>query len=409
MLVGKAPCGLRYAVRRSGRAVGYCSLTIKCGTRDEGGHHSGIAHFTEHTIFKGTSRKSAKVINSYLDKLGGDLNAFTTKEEIVLHSTVLKEDLGKAASLLLELATCPVFPDEEIAIEKGVVIDEISSYKDSPADDVYDKFEEALLAGHPLGRPILGTAASVKRISAQELREFVKERLTPGNMALAVVADIDEKKMEQGVLRLAEKVFDGSWAESVERILQPVDTPVIFNKTLEKRNHEVNAVIGGLAPSLYDQDGRFSAILLANIVGGPASNSKLNDLLRERNGWVYGVEASYTQYSDTGVMAVSMGCDRSNLQKCMKGVEKVIRKMQDELLSDSAMRAAKKQLLGQLAISSDNGETQCLSMGKSLVAFGDVSTDSQNREAIEAVSADRIRESARKIFNPETMSTLIYL
>lgn len=409
MLVGKAPCGLRYAVRRSGRAVGYCSLTIKCGTRDEGGHHSGIAHFTEHTIFKGTSRKSAKVINSYLDKLGGDLNAFTTKEEIVLHSTVLKEDLGKAASLLLELATCPVFPEEEIAIEKGVVIDEISSYKDSPADDVYDKFEEALLAGHPLGRPILGTAASVKKISAQELREFVKERFTPGNMALAVVADIDEKKMEQGVLRLAEKVFDGSWAESVERILQPVDTPVIFNKTLEKRNHEVNAVIGGLAPSLYDQDGRFSAILLANIVGGPASNSKLNDLLRERNGWVYGVEASYTQYSDTGVMAVSMGCDRSNLQKCMKGVEKVIRKMQDELLSDSAMRAAKKQLLGQLAISSDNGETQCLSMGKSLVAFGDVSTDSQNREAIEAVSADRIRESARKIFNPETLSTLIYL
>ena len=409
MLVGKAPCGLRYAVRRSGRAVGYCSLTIKCGTRDEGGHHSGIAHFTEHTIFKGTSRKSAKVINSYLDKLGGDLNAFTTKEEIVLHSTVLKEDLGKAASLLLELATCPVFPEEEIAIEKGVVIDEISSYKDSPADDVYDKFEEALLAGHPLGRPILGTAASVKKISAQELREFVKERFTPGNMALAVVADIDEKKMEQGVLRLTEKVFDGSWAESVERILQPVDTPVIFNKTLEKRNHEVNAVIGGLAPSLYDQDGRFSAILLANIVGGPASNSKLNDLLRERNGWVYGVEASYTQYSDTGVMAVSMGCDRSNLQKCMKGVEKVIRKMQDELLSDSAMRAAKKQLLGQLAISSDNGETQCLSMGKSLVAFGDVSTDSQNREAIEAVSADRIRESARKIFNPETLSTLIYL
>ena len=409
MLVGKAPCGLRYAVRRSGRAVGYCSLTIKCGTRDEGGHHSGIAHFTEHTIFKGTFRKSAKVINSYLDKLGGDLNAFTTKEEIVLHSTVLKEDLGKAASLLLELATCPVFPEEEIAIEKGVVIDEISSYKDSPADDVYDKFEEALLAGHPLGRPILGTAASVKKISAQELREFVKERFTPGNMALAVVADIDEKKMEQGVLRLAEKVFDGSWAESVERILQPVDTPVIFNKTLEKRNHEVNAVIGGMAPSLYDQDGRFSAILLANIVGGPASNSKLNDLLRERNGWVYGVEASYTQYSDTGVMAVSMGCDRSNLQKCMKGVEKVIRKMQDELLSDSAMRAAKKQLLGQLAISSDNGETQCLSMGKSLVAFGDVSTDSQNREAIEAVSADRIRESARKIFNPETMSTLIYL
>lgn len=409
MLVGKAPCGLRYAVRRSGRAVGYCSLTIKCGTRDEGVHHSGIAHFTEHTIFKGTSKKSAKVINSYLDRLGGDLNAFTTKEEIVIHSTVLKEDLGKAAALLLELATCPIFPDEEISIEKGVVIDEISSYKDSPADDVYDKFEETLLAGHPLGRPILGTATSVRKISAEELRAFVKERFTPGNMALAIVADIDEKKMEQGVLRLSEKVFDGSWSESPERILCPVETPALFKKTVDKRHHEVNAVIGGLAPSLYDQEGRFAAILLANIVGGPASNSKLNDLLRERNGWVYGVETSYTQYSDTGVMAISMGCDRSNLEKCLRGVDKVIKRIQDELLSDSAMRAAKKQLLGQLAISSDNGETQCLSMGKSLISFGDVSTDQQNREAIEAVTADRIRESARRIFNPETLSSLIFL
>ena len=290
-----------------------------------------------------------------------------------------------------------------------MVIDEISSYKDSPADDVYDRFEETLLAGHPLGRPILGTAASVKKISAEELREFVKERFTPGNMALAVVADIDENKMEQGVLRLAEKVFDGSWVESEERKLLPVETPAIFNKTLEKRNHEVNAVIGGLAPSLYDKDQRFAAILLSNIVGGPASNSKLNDLLRERNGWVYGVETSYTQYSDTGVMAISMGCDRSNLEKCLKGVDKVISKMRDDLLSDSAVRAAKRQLLGQLAISSDNGETQCLSMGKSLVSFGNVSTDNENKEAIEAVSADRIRESARKIFNPETLSTLVYL
>lgn len=151
MIVGTVGCGLRYAVKRSGNAVGYCSLTIKCGTRDEGDFHSGIAHFTEHTLFKGTERKSAKVISGYLDRLGGELNAFTTKEEIVIHSTVLKEDLGKAASLLLELATCPTFPEEEIAVEKGVVIDEINSYKDSPADDVYDKFEEALFAGHPLG------------------------------------------------------------------------------------------------------------------------------------------------------------------------------------------------------------------------------------------------------------------
>lgn len=409
MLIGKAPCGLGYAVKRSGNSVGYCSLTIKCGTRDEEGFHGGIAHFTEHTIFKGTARKSARVINSYLDKLGGDLNAFTTKEEIVIHSTVLKEDLGKAAGLLLELATCPIFPEDDIAIEKGVVIDEINSYKDAPADEVYDKFEEILLAGHPLGKPILGTAASVKKITRGELERFVSERFTPGNMALVMVADIDERKLEQAVLRLSEKVFDGSWAESQERTLIPVSTPAVFNKTIDKRNHEVNAVIGGLAPSLYDQEARFDAILLANIMGGPASNSKLNDLLRERNGWVYGVETSYSQYSDTGVMAITLGCEKANLDRCLGGVRKVIRKMQDDLLSEPAIKAAKKQLLGQLAISSDNGETQSLSMGKSLVSFGTVTSDKENREAIEAITAERLREAARTIFNPETLSTLIYL
>ena len=183
----------------------------------------------------------------------------------------------------------------------------------------------------------------------------------------------------------------------------------MFHRTVEKRNHEVNAVIGGLAPSLYDKEGRFPAILLGNIIGGPASNSKLNDLLRERNGWVYGAETSYTQYAETGVMAISLGCERGNLEKCLKGVDKVIRKMQDERMSESALKAAKKQLLGQLAISSDNGETQCLSMGKSLVSFGTVSTDSQNREAIEAITPEKLLQAAQDIFNPETTSSLIFL
>ena len=169
MITGQTESGLRYAVRKGGFSVGYCALSIRCGTRDEEGYHSGIAHFTEHTLFKGTTHKSAAVVNGYLDRLGGELNAFTTKEEIVLHATVLKEDLPKAAGLLFELATEAVFPDKEIETEKGVVIDEIHSYKDSPADEVYDRFEEDLYAGHPLGRPILGTPASVRRITSEEL------------------------------------------------------------------------------------------------------------------------------------------------------------------------------------------------------------------------------------------------
>lgn len=409
MIAGKADCGLRYAVKRSGNAVGYCSLTIKCGTRDEGDFHSGIAHFTEHTLFKGTEHKSARVISSYLDKLGGELNAFTTKEEIVIHSTVLKEDLGKAASLLLELATCPVFPEMEIAVEKGVVIDEIKSYKDSPADDVYDQFEENLFAGHPLGRSILGTPASVRKITGKELKRFTRERFTPENMALAIVADMDERKMEDNVRKLAGKFFLGAGTSGNERVIQPVKSQAPFNRSVEKRNHEVNAVIGNFAPSLYGSDERFAAILLGNIIGGPASNSLLNSLLRERNGWVYGVETSYSQYSEAGIMTISLGCERGNLEKCLDAVRKVIRKMQEEEYSSVKLKAAKKQLLGQLAISSDNGETQCLSMGKSLVSYGSIFTDRQNREAIEAVTAEALRDAAVKIFNPERTSSLIFL
>ncbi|MDO4844541.1 MAG: pitrilysin family protein, partial [Bacteroidales bacterium] len=402
-------CGLRYAVKRSGNAVGYCSLTIKCGTRDEGGFHSGIAHFTEHTLFKGTERKSARVISSYLDKLGGELNAFTTKEEIVLHSTVLKEDLGKAASLLLELATSPTFPEEEVSIEKGVVIDEINSYKDSPADDVYDKFEEALFEGHPLGRSILGTAASVKKITGKELKLFTKEHFVPANMALAIVADIDEKRMEENVLKLAGKVFTKVPMARGERVVTPIPLKPAFNRQVEKRNHEVNAVIGNFAPSLYDTEERFAAILMSNIIGGPASNSLLNSLLREKNGWVYGVESSYSQYTESGIMTISLGCERGNLEKCLDAIWKVIRKMQNEEYSSVRLKAAKKQILGQLAISSDNGEAQCLSMGKSLMSLGSIFTDRQNREAIEAVTSEGIRDAAVRIFNPESTSSLIFL
>ena len=210
MKCGKATCGIRYAVKRSSSAVGYCALSIKCGTRDEAGFHSGTAHMVEHTIFKGTARKNAATINGYLDRLGGELNAYTTKEEIVLHATVLKEDLKKAASLLFELATSATFPANEVETEKGVVTDEINSYKDSPAEDIYDRFEEMLFSGHPLSGPILGTAASVKRITREELLRFVREKFRPEEMAFTVVADIDETRMEKEVNRLAEKYFPSS-------------------------------------------------------------------------------------------------------------------------------------------------------------------------------------------------------
>ena len=210
MRTGTTPQGLRYAVRQNGRAVAFCALTIGCGTRNEEGYPAGIAHFIEHTLFRGTRRKSANVINGYLDKLGGELNAYTTKEEIVLHATVLKEDWKKAAGLLFELATEATFPKDEIETERGVVLDEIISYKDNPAEDVYDRFEGMLFEGTALETPILGTTASVKKIKADMLHRFVAEHFVPANMVLSVVADIDEAQLEKQIMKMSDHVFSQS-------------------------------------------------------------------------------------------------------------------------------------------------------------------------------------------------------
>lgn len=412
MISGKADCGLQYAVRKSGSAVGYCALSIRCGTRDEDGFNSGIAHFLEHTIFKGTEKKSASVINGYLDRLGGELNAFTTKEEIVFHATVLKEDLGKASSLLFELATCPTFPEHEINTEKGVVIDEIRSYKDTPSEDIYDRFEEMLFEGHPLSGPILGTVRSVKKISHDELLRFISEKFIPARMAFTVVADIDEKKMERDVLKLIAKFFakEADSQECQNTYSVPVKPEIRkFEKTINKRNHQANCIIGGLAPSLYQEKERLATVLLCNILGGPASNSILNSVLREKNGWVYGVECAYTQYSDTGMVAISLGCDKNNIDKCIAAIHKEINRLQSEPMTERKLKAAKKQLLGQLAISSDNGETQCLSMGKGLMAYGKITDGKETKDLIEAISAEDIMEMARIIFAEENLSRLIYI
>ena len=418
MISGKAECGLQYAAKRSGSAVGYCALSIKCGTRDEEGYHSGIAHFVEHTIFKGTTHKRASVINGYLDRLGGELNAFTTKEEIVLHATVLKEDLGKAAALLFELATCATFPENEIEVEKGVVIDEIQSYKDTPSEDIYDKFEEMVFAGHPLSGNILGTRASVKKITQEELLRFVKDKFVPCKMAFTVVADIDEKKMEKDILKLVAKHFEAKLlppcASDCEVDRRPcvhyaVPAAESFDKTLNKRNHQANCIIGGIAPSLYQERERLATVLLCNILGGPATNSILNSVLREKNGWVYGVECGYNQFSDTGLVTISLGCDKSNIDKCLAAVEKELEKLQSEAMSERKLKAAKKQLLGQLAISSDNGETQCLSMGKSLLSFGKIHSGKENRSLVEGITAEEIKEMAQKIFDKSRLSKLVYV
>ena len=428
---------MRYALRRSTGSVAWCALSIGAGTRDESGYPAGIAHFVEHTMFRGTTRKSARVISSYLERFGGELNAFTTKEEIVLHATVLREDLGKAAGLLFELATEATFPAAEIETERGVVLDEIISYKDNPAEDVYDRFETMLFEGHPLATPILGTAGSVKRITPEMLHSFVREKFIPSRMAFSVVANMDLDKLEKKVLGLLEGLSSGVQGLSVGVQVSPVakknaDAPgdtctpsavipapssVIpseasvshFNKVIDKHHHEVNAVIGGYAPSLYEMPDRLVAAMLCNIVGGPASNSLLNAELREKRGWVYGIDCNYTQYADTGVAAISFGCDKPNLDACLKAIDSILAGLRDKPLTDAKLRAYRKQLLGQLAISSEAGEAQCLSIGKSMLAWGEVMPSAEVRRIIDAITPLQLQAMAQRLFAPENLSSLIYL
>jgi len=409
MILGTTDCGLSYAVRKAGSEAGYCALSIRCGTRDEEGFHGGIAHFTEHTIFRGTKKKSAAKINSRLDSLGGDLNAYTTKEEIVLHASVLKDDLPKAIGLLLELASSPTFPDEEIETERGVVLDEIISSKDSPADDVFDRFEDLLFGKHPLGRPILGTLASVRKITPEELRRFVAERFLPQRMVLTVVSPLEEARMEKEVQKLVGRYFSGHAAPDTIRPVSQRAEGIYFEKTVDKRNHEVNAVLGATAPSLYDGKERIAAALLANILGGPASNSLLGNTLREKNGWVYGVDCSYTQYADTGVVAIAFGCDRANLDQCLRATRKILDSVAEKPLSERKLKAAKKQFLGQMAIASELGEARCLSMGKSLLSFGRIAPREETVRNLEAITAEDLRSLAARLFAPSRLSQLIYL
>lgn len=408
MIYGKGTQGLRYALKESSGEVAYCSLSIAGGTRAEGSLPEGTAHFVEHTVFKGTKNRSAKQINSCLDRLGGELNAYTTKEEIVLHATVLKEDLDKALRLLLDLASSPVFPEEEIRTERGVILDEIISSLDSPSDDIFDRFEKRYFEGSSLSRLVLGTQESVCGIKREDLTAYTTRQFVPGRMVLSIVAPQEEERLQEKVLALEQSYFAHSQvrveASSPEEIKANV-----FESRIDKGLHEANAIVAALAPSLYDEGERFSAILLSNILGGPASNSLLGNRLREQKGWVYGIECFYNQYRECGLMGISFGCDRTNLERCLKESSRIVREVCSQHLGPRVLASYKRQLLGQLAISSDSGEARCLSMGKSMLAFDEILSSERTRELICEIDSERLRSCAEKIFQSGKASTLLYL
>lgn len=408
------PCGIGFTFKRSFSDVAYCSLTLRSGTRDEKKPGSGTAHFTEHLLFKGTETRSASAINNCIERSGGDLNAFTTKEETVIHASILKEELTKGISLLLELAFRSLFRENDIETEKNVIIDEILSYKDSPPDAIYDHFEELLLEGTALAPQILGSMKSVRNMKRADITEYVGENFTYPRAVLSVVADMDEREIRKAVSKaVAKSGIPPIGASPAFSQAYPMSSGLregkVFEKTLNKRNHQANCIIGCTGYPMGAEKERIALVLLCNILGGPAANSVMNTELREKKGWVYGVDASYTPYADNGVVAISFGCDREKIEKCCNAVTGILEKFREKRVSDTFLKNAKKQLKGQLLVSADNGEQKCITLGKNYLLFGKDADDTKGQKILDTITADDIIDCARTVFSPERLSKLIYI
>ena len=404
-------CGLRFAFRRTRSQVAYTALAIQSGTRNEPEALSGIAHMAEHMLFKGTVRRTPQQISNRLEMLGGELNAYTAKEETVLYSTVLKEDTTKAVDLLFELAFTSTWPQKEHDKERCVVIDEINMYKDSPSECIFEEFERLLFEPSPLARPILGTTRSLKKIDSNALRTYARENFRPENMCISIVGNLTPQRAEKIALQAVAKYIPEGYvpAAQVPRPVvpaEPVPCPS-FNKEVSKKNHQINCIIGTTAYSYYDER-RMEMILLANLLGGPGANSRLNQKLREKNALVYAIDASFTQFADAGSFLIYFGCEKPNLERCIALVHEELALLRDKPLKESALRAAKKQLLGQLAVAADNGESQALSMAKSMLVFGEIMPDEEIRRKIEAITPESLQQVAVDVLADSRLSTLIF-
>ena len=404
-----------------------CAVSTMVGTRNEEPAYNGLAHLNEHMLFKGTEKRGAASINNLLENVGGELNAYTTKEETVVHATVLKEDLRRAVELLLELLFTSTYPDKELLKEREVVYEEIISYKDSPADSIYEDFECRLFEGHPLQYPILGTRKTLSRIESSTLKEYLHKWFIPDNMAISVVADMEESQVVKIVERALRKYCPGQHCDIIrESTLQPLVagtaggrtageaapldwTPVPpFRIEINKKHHQAHCIIGTRAYSYTQERERLALALLANILGGPAMNARLNTVLREKNALVYTVEACFNPYSDTGLFTIYFGCDKPLVERSLRLVRKELERVIEAPLSSRALANAKKQLLGQLAIASDNSEAQCLSMGKSMMIFGYIEPMETTRAKIESLTAAELQRVAQEILTWDNLSILIY-
>jgi predicted Zn-dependent peptidase len=395
--------GTRLVHHRIPGIVAHCGLIINVGSRDESVTDHGIAHFLEHMLFKGTRKRKAFHILSRLEDVGGELNAYTTKEETAVHASFLKDDYERAIELISDVTFNSSFPEKEIEKEKDVVIEEINSYLDNPAELIFDDFEELIFFNRPIGRNILGTRESVRSFSREKLSEFVKDNYIPGQMVLCSVGNISDEK----ILRLFETYFSGiSAAEKTPRGEERWKyNPATVTKEMD--TYQNHCIIGNLAYDLKDKR-RMGMFLLNNILGGQGMNSRLNMSLREKNGLAYNVESSYNPYFDTGLFSIYFGTDRQYLKRSIAITMAELKKLRESKLGTIQLSKAKNQLKGYLARGYENHESLMLSLGKSLQVFDRIDTIEEICRKIDNVSASEILETANDVLEPSKLSTLIY-
>ena len=398
------PNGIRIIHAPNQSAVAYCGFAIDAGTQDESENEQGMAHFVEHLIFKGTQKRHAWHIINRMENVGGDLNAYTNKEETVVYSAFLAEHFPRAVELLADIVFHSTFPQAEIDKEVEVIIDEIQSYEDSPCELIFDDFEELIFPNHPLGRNILGKPDLLHQFKTEDALRFTHRYYRPENVIFFVQGNVDFKR----VIRLVEKATAdlNSSASTFERKRPEIYVPKTL--TLHRDTHQAHVMIGSRGYDAHNEK-RTALYLLNNILGGPGMNSRLNVALRERSGLVYNVEANLTSYTDTGVFCIYFGTEHDHVERCIRLVKKELKRLCDKPLTSTQLNAAKKQIIGQIGVARDNAENTALGMAKTFLHYGEMDDPKKLFQRIEALTAKELWEVSNEMFAEDYLSTLIYI
>ena len=395
--------GTRLVYLKVPSQVAHLGFFFAAGSRHEGPNQIGLAHFLEHCLFKGTQKRNALHILSRIDAVGGELNAYTAKEEMCLYASFSKEHTQRAIDLLSDISIKSTFPEKEIEKEKEVILDEINSYLDSPSDKIFDDFDAKLFENHPLGQNILGTKESVSSFTQQDLQQYVQQYFTADNLVVSFVGNVPLARLKAAL----EAALSQMPLTAERSVPQPFTFTTPFNEVVKEANYQAHAVLGGLAPS-YHQDERIAMSLLINILGGPALNSRLNLSVRERYGYAYSIEANYHTFADTGYWQIYFGSESKIVNKTLALIDKELEKLCDKTLSASQLIQAKRQFKGHLALGMDVNSGLMQGLGKSMLAFGQIDTIAEMHQAIDKITAQEIQELAQKYLRKAEMSSLIF-